>query len=101
MPLKIAVQTIDGKKLEEFAPPNAELNRLLPIGNPAFPLLRYIDPYGNTFFNGFQMDGLLQELDHIVANATTSEDSEFLSRVRGMAERCKTTPHLFLRFIGD
>jgi len=32
------------------------------MGNPSFPLLQYVDPYGNVIFNKLQMPDLLAEI---------------------------------------
>src|SRR5258707_12140314 len=101
MSLKVVLQTIEGKRLDEAVPPDAALNRLLPFEDDTFPMLKFVDPYGNTIFNGNQMRGLLPEWDVLAQRATNQSDAEFLRRVRGMAEKCKAEPHLFLRFIGD
>jgi hypothetical protein len=102
MPLKVVIQTIDGKRLEEAVPENAALNRLLPLfEDVSFPMLRFIDPYGNTIFSTNQMHGFLPEWDRLSQRVTGEEDSQFVSRVRQMAERCKKNPHTFLRFVGD
>ncbi len=59
MPIKVALQTIDGKKLREVVPTKALLNRLLPMGDSRFPILRYVDPCSNTIFNSAQMYPLI------------------------------------------
>jgi hypothetical protein len=101
MPLKVVLQTLQGKRLDEAIPPRGALNRLLPSHDDvSFPLLRFVDPYGNTFFNGNQMYGLLTEWDALEQKAGDDE-SEFMKKVRAMGETCKKTPHTFLRFIGD
>ena len=60
MPISVALQNINGKKFKQVVPPMGLLNRLLPIEDSRFPLLRYVDPYGNTIFNGLQMHPLLE-----------------------------------------
>jgi hypothetical protein len=58
MPIFVVLQTIEGKRLDEASPASSVLNRLLPFGDVSFPLLGFIDPYGNTIFNGTQMRAL-------------------------------------------
>jgi len=101
MPLKVVLQTIDGKRLAEAVPPKAALNRLIPFGDVSFPLLRFVDPYGDTIFNGAQMRGFLPEWSRLIQGVTDKQDSEFLLSVRSMAEKCEKEPHILLRFIGD
>jgi hypothetical protein len=74
MPIKVALQTIDGKKLKEVVPTKALLNRLLPMRDARFPILRYVDPYSDTIFNGAQMYPLIEELDQLIKDAASEED---------------------------
>jgi hypothetical protein len=102
MPLWVVLQTLDGKRLDEAAPPAVALNRVLPsFEDESFPMLRFIDPYGNTLFNTNQMFGFLSEWDRLIGAINDDEISKFMMRVRSMAERCQKNPHTFLRFIGD
>lgn len=101
MPLKVVLQTIDGKRLVEAVPPNAILNRLLPFGDSSFPMLQFVDPYGDTLFNGAQMQGFLPEWNRLTQRVTDKQESEFFQTVCSMAGRCKKEPHILLRFIGD
>ena len=101
MPIDVVLQTIEGKRIDEVTEGRTHLNRLLPLDDPSFPLLGYIDPYGSTIFNGNQMRLFLQEWDRLLQSVVDKDDAEFLLRIRTLAERCKSGPHIFLRFIGD
>jgi hypothetical protein len=101
MPIKVALQTIDGKKLKEVVPVKALLNRLLPMGDARFPVLRYVDPYSNTIFNGAQMYPLIEELDQLIKDAASEEDKSILAGVPELAVDCSDRPQTYLRFIGD
>jgi len=102
MPLTVVLQGIDRtRRLDQAVPLKTVLERLLPFGDTSFPMLGFIDPYGNTLFNGVQMQLFILEWDRLMRNVTDKEDSRFLQKVREMAERCKAEPHLFLRFVGD
>jgi hypothetical protein len=101
MPIKVTLQTIDGKKLKELVPTGALLNRLLPMGDARFPILRYVDPYSNTIFNGAQMYPLIEELDQLIKGAASDEDESILARLRELAVDCRNRPQTYLRFIGD
>ena len=63
-----------------------------------FKLLRYIDPYGDTYFNRVQMDDFLEEWDSIQPSSDQREQWEL---VRTMALRCRDKAHLYLLFLGD
>ena len=99
--IKVALQTIHGKELGMVSKTYGVLDRMLPIGDPRFPMLRYIDPYGNTIFNGQQMYPLLEELDRLAEEFSSVEETDLLAHVRELAVHCRDHPHEFLRFIGD
>jgi hypothetical protein len=102
VPISVIMQTLDGKRFEEVWPLNAELNRWLPrFDDASYPLLRLIDPYGNTLFSSNQMLGFLPEWDRLSQNVTDDEARKLFERVRDIAELCKKKPHTFLRFVGD
>jgi hypothetical protein len=106
MPLWVVHQDLKGKRYDEASPEDAALNRLLPFGDSSFPLLGYIDPYGDTLFSSTQMRIFLPEWDVLIQQTSNEDDRhendlQFLLRVRAMAERCKSEPLTFLRFIGD
>lgn len=96
------MQTLNGKRFEEIWPLNAELNRILPsFDDMSYPMLRLIDPYGDTLFSSNQMHGFIPEWDRLMNGVGNNEDREVLRRIRNLAERCKNEPHTFLRFVGD
>ena len=101
MSIKAVLQTVDGKRGEEVIDPNYALARIWPVEDSEFPLLQYIDPYGDTIFNRQQMEQVIKELDTLAANASTDEQKEILQRMHALAMRCKERPHWFLRFVGD
>jgi len=74
-----------------------------PIVDPARPLLRHIDPYGNTVFNCFQMRSLIDEIDSLLAqpDLLTLEQVRFLSVLRACCEEGDEEPHRYLWLIGD
>ena len=101
MPLKVVLQDIRSVERSRVIPPDALLNRILPIDDDSYPLLQYVDEYGNTIFNGRQMRQFLKEWDLIMSRAESQGGKESLQQIRRLAEECQEHPHLFLRFIGD
>jgi len=103
MPLKVALQTIDNKKLEQVIPNALEvvINDWLPFDDPAYPMLQYIDEYGDTIFSRLQMRGFLVEWDRLTQTLTDPNQRKIALEIRGLAERCQRELHTFLRFIGD
>jgi hypothetical protein len=77
------------------------LAQIWPIADSSFPLLQYIDPYGNTIFNGAQMPQVKNELSLLIERAPKQEQKEVLRLVLDLATVCGKHPHLFLRFHGD
>jgi hypothetical protein len=101
MPIKVALQNIHGKKYREVVPKAGILNLVLPLEDPRYPVLRYVDPYGNTILNCLQMYPLLEELERLAAECSSDDGKEILGQVRELAIYCRDHPHTFLRFIGD
>jgi hypothetical protein len=103
MPIKVALQSIDNRKLEQIVPNAAEtmINDFLPFGDPAYPMLQYIDEYSDTVFNGLQMRGFLVEWDRLTQTLTNSDQRKIALDIRGLAEKCQRKPQTYLRFIGD
>ena len=102
MPISVVMQTLDGKCFDEVWPVNPELNRWLPpFDDASYPLLRLIDPYGNTLFSSNQLHRFLPEWDRLNQNVTDDGARKLFKRVRNIAEPCKKKPHTFLRFVGD
>jgi hypothetical protein len=108
MPLCPVLQTLDGRRLEQpdqLAPVKA-LNKILPFGDPLFSYLGFIDPYGDTIFNGTQMQVFLEEWNSLIQQITyeqvvSEEELQFLAGVRETAVKCQSEPPVFLRFIAE
>jgi hypothetical protein len=62
-----------------------------------FTLLKYIDPYGNTIFNRFQIDDLV--LDLIKLKETYHYP--ILDKIIDLAAKCKSKIHTYIVFMGD
>jgi hypothetical protein len=63
-----------------------------------FKLLRYVDPYGDTYFNRVQMEDFLADWNRPQPSSDQREQWEL---VRTMALRCRDKVHLYLLFWGD
>jgi hypothetical protein len=66
--------------------------------NEVFRLLRYIDPYSDTYFNHAQMEDFLADWEKLDPSGDQRDQWQL---VRRMATRCQGENHLYLRFIGD
>lgn len=79
-----AIQSNVGRALPEF-------------DDLRYPLLRLVDPDGDTIFSSYQMVGLLAELRARLAETGDSSLAEAIAA----GERCKARPRTWLVFIGD
>lgn len=75
---------------------------MLPLGRyPDFPLLAYVDPYGDTCFNRQQARALLAEMV-TWADQTPDPRLRLLNRAAEILVAAHMrTPHRYLWFIGD
>jgi len=60
-------------------------------------LVKYLDPYGDTIFNGLQMDDLITDLEKL----QELNYNEITTKVIELAFECKANPHIYLVFYGD
>ena len=67
----------------------------------AYPMLSGIDWYGDTIFNGQQMQRFIPEWQSLSSMAKSPEEQQIVGEVLDLARRCKDGIHLFLRFVGD
>lgn len=74
--------------------------RLLPdYEDQNYPVLRYVDEYGDTYFNSLQVRAMQAELVKI--RAAAGARAKDLDELVAMAELALQEPHRFLIFIGD
>jgi hypothetical protein len=64
-------------------------------------LLRYVDPHGDTYFNARQMDDFLADWHGVTPVAVSALERDCVAHVRELAEQCRDSTHLLLRFVGD
>lgn len=101
MGLNVILEDETGKPLASLDDSRGTLSELLPAGDPDFPLLRWVDPYGDTVFNRRQAEALLEELARLQRPDLGAREAAALARLRKLAEHCAREPHLYLRFRGD
>lgn len=103
MGVDVYLQTGDGMKIESIPDPKGIVSRIMPLGDTTFHLLRYVDPSGDTIFNGLQMEQIFIELKQLKQRFVhgSQEEIDYICRIENMARRCKSAPHLYLKFIGD
>jgi hypothetical protein len=64
-----------------------------------FPLLKGIDPYSDTFFNGFQMKALIRELEHFAELDPASR--EMVEQIVELAREGAQHPGYYLVVLGE
>lgn len=98
--MSISLEGEAGDRIAELSDPR-NFVVFLTHNREQFPLLSYIDEYGNTIFNSLQMEPFLEEWGRVQAKASTPEEKEIADQVLRLAERCRDGIHLYLRFSGD
>ena|SRR5713101_6619739 len=102
MPLTIRLEDEQGKRIAELFDTRDVLLRAVHSQSPNSEtrLLRHLDPYGDTIFNGLQSRDVIADIDRVRGNVST-DDLSVLNSVRQLAEQCASGVHLFLKFCGD
>ena len=82
--------------------PPRTVHRLLErASNGHFPLLRWVDPYGDTHFSCLQMRGPIPELESLGSLDLDQDERRTLERIAEMCAVCAREAHTFVVFIGD
>jgi len=100
MGLDVSLEDEFGEELDAFADEEGRLAAAWPAGNPAYPLLRHVDPEGTTLFNRLQLAAALPEFEAFAASAP-AELKPVAARLLKLARKGGSEPHLYLRFLGD
>jgi hypothetical protein len=100
MGLDASLEDEFGEELDALADEDGRLAAAWPAGNPAYPLLRHVDPEGTTVFNRLQLDAALPEFEAF-ALAAPPALKPAAARLLKFARKGASEPHLYLRFLGD
>jgi pyruvate formate-lyase activating enzyme-like uncharacterized protein len=108
MGLIVRLQDEWGEVLEEIQDRKDLLGPYIPsIRDESYHCLRFIDRYGNAYFNRLQMETFTSEWDRLSKTVQESDkDIEIavkksFEQVRELAIKCQKEPHLYLKFEGD
>jgi len=63
--------------------------------------LRFIDEYGDTTFNQYQLPVLVDELESIRTKSKDAEASESLESIIAFVRKCQNHVHTYVKFVGD
>ena len=75
--------------------------RLPVITDTRYPILRFLDPYGDTTLNRLQIAQLLIELDQLGAEISEPAALQCIDALATIARSAQAEPHSELTFIGD
>jgi hypothetical protein len=77
-----------------------DFDRLIPVGDPAFPVLGQVDPHDELWLDASQMAELLSEIDRLLPRAKPGPEQRGLHRLRTLALRCAEFGGR-MSFVGD
>ncbi|MDH4226254.1 MAG: hypothetical protein OEV59_00670 [Deltaproteobacteria bacterium] len=102
MGIDVALELRRGESLAIVGDPHSFLPRLLPsVDDETFPLLRFVDWYGNTVFNSIQMPQFISEWERLIKKTDVAEELKILEEILVLANKCKDDIHLYIKFYGD
>src|SRR6185436_10214940 len=91
-----------GEQLTELLDTNSLVERFLPhFEAQDFPCLRFVDPYGDTVFNQFQITQVISELERLSAQKHEPEVERHLRAVLEFVRQATGKVHTYIRFYGD
>ncbi|BEP11694.1 hypothetical protein acdb102_00050 [Acidothermaceae bacterium B102] len=111
MPISIVVRREDGSPvlgfqdiIEQLPPPLPApyyIDLVVGRSRQDYPLLRDIDPYGNTCFNRVQATHLIEELDRLERSGVSPQELALIRGLRVLLALQLGRAHRYLWFIGD
>lgn len=82
--------------------PTNVLHRLLREKDlAAYPMLSGIDWYGDTIFNGQQMERLIPEWQSLADATKSAAEQRVVASILKLARQCQDGVHLYLKFMGE
>jgi hypothetical protein len=63
--------------------------------------LRFVDEYGDTTFNQFQIPILIEELEAVLPNAKNEEAKRSLESLIRFVRKAEGQIHTYIKFVGD
>ncbi len=96
MAYTVQLRDESGEVLDELVLSALPVVRVPEVDDSASPVLRFIDPYGDTILNAAQAAALAEELTAV--NQSSERDAKLLT---ALASRCSAAVHQYLWFIGD
>jgi hypothetical protein len=78
-----------------------DFDRLLPVNDPALPVLARVDPHGDLRISGANIDAVTAEADILLQRAASELERRGLLRLRALATAGQAEPEAVLWFVGD
>lgn len=100
MPIRVRLIRENGDELRSATDHGGLVTRIA-VPDRTSRLVRYIDLYGDTYFNALQMKDFLDDWMEAKPLAASSEDESFWHEVNELAQECERKPHRYLKFVGD
>lgn len=100
MSLDVYLEDEFGEELDALMDEDGALTAAWPVGDAAYPLLRFVDTEGTTMFNRLQLAAALAEFEAF-EKAAPPAAKPAAGRLLRLARKAAAEPHLYLRFLGD
>jgi hypothetical protein len=100
----VILQDIEGKQISAVydAPQNDLAHLVMDLDRSEFPLLYFVDPYGETIFNWRQVEALLDgEWQRFQKLAETDEARSLLREIEPLLVAASQGVDLYVKFFGD
>ncbi len=102
MGLDFFLEDEQGNAVNSVPDPHNILSGLIAAGSDENTVcLRFIDPYGNTVFNLWQMEPLLSEITGLHRFAKKPEQEELLHQVEELIRQGQQRLHHYIKIYGD
>ena len=100
MPIRIRLPRESGDQIRTVSDKDGLVDRAA-AELPSPRLLRYVDAYGNTYFNKLQIADPLADWQGGERAHKTAGDEECWGGVESMIRECQGRTHLYVKFVGD
>ncbi len=97
--IRVVVEDEEGNEVSQGV--DLENEVMVHLNDHRFSCLRFVDPYGDTVFNHYQVAPLLEDLRLLRQLCDITQHETAIQQVEALIERCQTEPHLYLKLIGD
>jgi hypothetical protein len=99
MPIKVEWQDERGRTLARYEGPVIG-HGFCAAALPTSLCIRFIDPYGNTVFNQWQLDVLRDELAELTARVV-GDQRAVATALLAFVDQARDHVHTYIKFIGD